>query len=126
MEKDNGENDNVVKLRLNRNSHYKSDGGAILTDTLDPVLFATFMEQKKLLEEARIARDSYRTPDGGAILTDKLDPVLFAEYVKLKKWFDESQKLMKQWRLSAYIGCGVVFITALSKIVSEYAKIKGG
>lgn len=33
--------------------------------------------------------------------------------------YDASQKLMKQWRLLAYIGCVVVFLTAL-------AKIKGG
>lgn len=95
MKKDNGENDNVVKMR--------------------------------------IVRDSYHLPDGGVYLTDKLDPVLFAEYIKTKKLFDEAvvfnsqwkvqyeamQKIMKQWRLVAYLGCGVVLLTAL-------AKIKGG
>lgn len=92
MKKDNGENDNVVKIRFARDSYNTPGGGAILSDKLDPVLFVEYLKQKKLLEDALVANGNWKIS------------------------FDALQKLMKQWRFIAYMGIGVIFLPQVIKM----------
>lgn len=103
MEKDKGENDNVVRMRIVRDSYHLPDGGVYLTDKLDPVLFAEYLKQKKMFDEAIVFNGQWKTQ------------------------YEAMQKKMEQWRLAAYIGIGgMLGVSFMLKIVSEYAKIKGG
>lgn len=90
VKEDNG--NNVVNLYPNSSpkpamdSLRLSDGSAVLTDKLDPVLYAVFLEQKKSLEDALVANGKWNTA------------------------YEDSQKLMKLWRLIAYMGIAVVLL----------------
>lgn len=101
MEKDKGEN--VVRMRIVRDSYHLPDGGVYLTDKLDPVLFAEYIKTKKLFDEA----------------------IVFNSQWKIQ--YEAMQKKMGQWRLAAYIGIGgMLGMSFMLNMVVEYAKIKGG
>lgn len=80
MEKDKGGNGNVIDLRFVRASYCLPDGSSVMTDKLDPVLFAEYLKQKKLLDELIVANSNWKT-----------------QYVVL-----EGQ--LKRWRWTAYLG----------------------